>query len=149
MLKKNKAQIKKIVEKFLNLLAIQGKAKIEDRDQTILIQIDTHDPNLLIGWQGETLASLEHLLRLIILPRAECERLALDICGYRENQERQLQEEAVKTARKVAREGQAETLGAMNSYQRRLVHTALAEIDGVSTESVGEGRDRRIVIKPV
>ena len=75
-------------------------------------------------------------------------RLVVDCDGYRARKELELKEIAARVSERVKRSGEEEELGRMNPYERRVVHLAVAEIDGVTTESEGEGVMKRVIIFP-
>jgi spoIIIJ-associated protein len=103
----------------------------------------------LIGHRGETLRSIEYLLNQMIKridPAAP--RVLVDIAGYKQARRESLEALAAEVADRVKESGEEEELKPMNPAERRIVHMALREIEGVDTESRGELRDRRIVVKP-
>jgi spoIIIJ-associated protein len=103
----------------------------------------------LIGHHGETLRALEYLVNQMMKRIDEhSPRLLLDVAGYRESRRRALEELAQEAAARVRESGQEEELRPMNPAERRIVHMALRELDGIETESRGEDRSRRIVVKP-
>jgi len=118
-------------------------------DNICRINVETATSGLLIGRHGETLEALQHVLRLMLAK--ECEEfipLSLDIAGYRELRGREVEEMAKKAAQKVIAFGGEVALPPMGAYDRRLVHVALQEIEGVEGISEGEEPGRRIVIRP-
>ncbi|HEX3082675.1 MAG TPA: R3H domain-containing nucleic acid-binding protein [Candidatus Saccharimonadia bacterium] len=103
----------------------------------------------LIGHHGDTLRSLEYLLNQIVKAHdGLAPRVSVDIAGYKEAQRQSLEEMAREVAERVKDSGSEEELKPMNPADRRIVHMALRDIDGVESESRGDGRDRRIVVKP-
>jgi spoIIIJ-associated protein len=103
----------------------------------------------LIGHRGDTLRALEYLLNQIVKREdATAPRILVDIAGYRAARRQSLAELATEIATRVKDTGSEEELKPMNPADRRIVHMALREMDGVVTESRGTDRDRRIVVKP-
>jgi spoIIIJ-associated protein len=103
----------------------------------------------LIGHRGETLRAIEYLLgQMIKRIDPEAPRVLVDIAGYKQARRDALTEMAAEIATRVKASGEEEELKPMNPAERRIVHVALREIEGVDTESRGEGADRRIVVKP-
>lgn len=103
----------------------------------------------LIGHRGETLRSLEYLLNQMVKRLdATAPRVLIDVAGYKQARRESLEEMAQEIAARVIESGTEEELKPMNPAERRIVHMALREIDGVETESRGQDRDRRIVVKP-
>ncbi len=113
--------------------------------------INSNENPLLIGKNGKTLESLQFLTRNIVnLHQEEDEKfiVLVDIGGYKEQRKKQLEILATKTAKEVAKTRIASSLQPMNSYERRIIHTKLAEWRDVVTESAGEEPNRYLVIKP-
>ena len=103
----------------------------------------------LIGHRGETLRAIEYLLNQMIKRiDPESPRVLVDIAGYKQARRDSLNELAAEVAKRVIDTGEEDELKPMNPAERRIVHMALREIEGVDTESRGEDRDRRIVVKP-
>ena len=105
-------------------------------------------PPRLLGGDGEALAALDHLLRRILRPRGTRPRLIVWCEGWRERRDDALRERALELARAVREDGQPRRLEPLNSYERRIVHVAVAELAGLTTFSVGEGHERRVTIAP-
>lgn len=103
----------------------------------------------IIGRRGETLDALQYLTRLFV-NRSENsnKRVALNVGDYRKHREEALRSLAKRQAARVAKYGRSSALEPMNPYERRIIHTAIQEIDGVTSHSVGEGDRRRVVITP-
>ncbi len=111
--------------------------------------ISEEDYGNIIGRRGETLDALQYLTRLFV-NRSEDnnKRVALNVGDYRKRREETLRGLAKRQASKVAKYGRSSALEPMNPYERRIIHTAIQEIDGVTSHSVGEGDRRRVVITP-
>lgn len=146
-----KESAQKRLEEILNFLNIKAKLLFKESENTLNIKIETEDSGLLIGFQGETLKALQHVLRILVLKELDGERgqlIVLDVGNYREQEEEKLKNYIKKVAEIVKTSGRSEALPPMSSYKRRLVHLAVLEIPGVSSESFGEAGERRIIIKP-
>lgn len=103
----------------------------------------------MIGRRGETLDALQYLSSLAANSKESGYfRVVLNIGNYREKRESTLQGLARRTANQCLRTGRSRTLEPMNPYERRIIHTAIQEIDGVTSNSIGEGASRRVVISP-
>ena len=141
-------------EDFLNdvleALDIEGEAVADvDEDGSIFVDISGEDMAVLIGRHGATLDALQALARGAVAHATQSHaRLVVDIEGYRDRQIERLERDARAAAKRVAADGIEEELEPMTSFERKMVHDALKDFDGVITESEGEGPDRRIVIKP-
>jgi spoIIIJ-associated protein len=107
------------------------------------------DMSLLIGRHGQTLDAIQELTRLAVGRRLdERIRVIVDVEDYRKRREARLAERARELAERVRDEGGEEELEPMNSYERKLVHDAVADIEGVETESRGVDPERYVVIRP-
>lgn len=105
--------------------------------------------SLLIGRRGETLTALQLLVNLIVAKQTgHHERIVVDAEGYRQRREDNLRSMAERIAAQVRRSGSPVTLEAMPPSERRIIHMALADSPDVSTESTGEGDQRRVVVSP-
>ncbi len=115
----------------------------------VALRVSSEASALLIGRHGQTLDALEYLTNRIVGRTGEhAPRVAVDVEGYRERRERELQEMAKHIAERVRRTGRPETLNPLSPRERRVVHVALGADAGVSTRSAGEGAFRRVVVSP-
>lgn len=124
---------------------------IENEDGSgALINIKGDTTGTIIGRRGETLDAVQYLASMAA-NRGDKEyyRIMLDSCGYREKRKTILEELAGKIARTVLRTGRTSTLEPMNPYERRIIHSAISAIEGVSSKSIGEEPYRRVVISSV
>ena len=111
--------------------------------------ISSAENPILIGKNGKTLESIQFYLWHVINNYSDERQIVLiDVGGYKQNRKRQLEIIATKTAKEVARSRVEAKLRPMNAYERRIIHTKLAEWRDVTTVSEGEGQDRHLVIKP-
>jgi spoIIIJ-associated protein len=95
------------------------------------------------------LEALQYLLnRMFGRENRDAPRILVDCDGYRARKEAELREIALRISERVRRTGAQEELGLMNPYERRIVHLAVAETEGVRTESAGEGVMKRVIILP-
>ncbi len=107
------------------------------------------DYGIIIGRRGETLDSIQYLLSLAMKKVSNgYVRVVVNIGNYREKRNETLKYLATKNAKYVLRSGRRYTFEPMNPYERRIVHTAIQEIDGVESRSIGYNQDRRVVIEP-
>jgi spoIIIJ-associated protein len=103
--------------------------------------------SVLIGRRGETLAALQLLMHLVVSKQGDTrERVIVDVEGYRHRREENLRSMAQRVAQQVRDSGRAVMLEAMPPNERRIVHMALADFEDISTESEGEGDQRRVVV---
>ena len=103
----------------------------------------------IIGRRGETLDALQYLTRLFVnRANDNNKRVALNVGDYRARREETLRALAKRQAQRVLKYGRSSSLEPMNPYERRIIHTAIQEIEGVTSHSVGEGDRRRVVVTP-
>ena len=106
------------------------------------------DNGNIIGRRGETLDALQYLTRLFVNKTDNSKRVSLNVGDYRKRREETLRAVAKRQAGRVLKYGRSSALEPMNPYERRIIHTAIQEIDGVTSHSVGDGDRRRVVITP-
>lgn len=144
-----------IIERLSRLLASMGfsesSIRCQDQPPHLYVHIEAGDAGkLLIGARGAHLTALQHVIHHIIrlnLPAGT--RVIVDVNGYRARREQELFNSAAATARRVVAQGQTVILPPMNSADRRVIHTALANREDVATSSTGREPNRSVVIKPV
>ena len=116
-------------------------------DNSIYLQIDGEKLGVVIGRRGETLDAIQYLTRLVINRGSEdYKRVSINVGNYREKRKETLEALAVKTANRVLKQGRRVTLEPMNPYERRIIHSKVAEIEGVFSNSIGEEPFRKVVI---
>ena len=109
---------------------------------------DDDDLGLLIGRPGQTLEALQELARVVVVQRTGLRaRIVVDVEEYRRRQRSRLAARAREIARRVARSGREEELEPMNAFDRKVVHDAVAEVEGALSASRGEGLDRHVVVQ--
>lgn len=142
-------QLATMMEGILERLGVVGTVKVQDRGQSYVISVETEDSALLIGRRGETLDALQSILRLLAqkLELGET-RIMVDVNSYRRTREEDLLNFINEVAERIKTTGMPETLRPMSSYERHLVHEVVGQIEGLTSESTGEGVDRRITIRP-
>ncbi len=149
-IKKISEEIKKETEKFFNTAKFDVDIKVVPKEEVFLINIETKEPKVLIGERGQTLIEIQHLLRILLRKKIENEFLIeLDINDYKKRKEEALREIARDIADEVVFYKKEKILPPMSSYERRIVHISLKDRDDIKTESINEGKERRIVVKPV
>ncbi|HVQ45014.1 MAG TPA: R3H domain-containing nucleic acid-binding protein [Candidatus Saccharimonadia bacterium] len=138
------------LEELVAFFGVNVQVAADVTDDGIELSIDSIPASpRLIGHRGETLRALEYLVNQMVKAHdGLAPRVMVDIAGYREARRHSLEELARDTAARVKESGAEEELKPMNPADRRIVHMALREIDGVQTESRGDGHDRRIVVLP-
>ena len=141
--------IRKIVNDFFKKMDIEGvPEKIDIQDNLISFEIETDSPQILIGKRGQILSDIQHLISRLINKKLEEKFFVdFDINHYKKNKINYLKEMAEDISNEVLLTKKTKVLMPMSSFERRIIHLAVAERDGLTTESEGEGLDRRVVIK--
>lgn len=144
------AVVSEVLENVLSLLAMEGSFEVTEGDADVIVSIDTEDAGRLIGVRGETLDALQLIVNQISSKQhpEDFKRVIIDVGDWRKNKESELGNKAQRWAEEVKESGKEMELEPMPAWQRRIVHLAIETIEGVSTQSVGEGRDRHLVITP-
>ncbi|MBR4072511.1 MAG: Jag N-terminal domain-containing protein [Clostridia bacterium] len=139
------AYLKKILEQFG---CTDTKIKVAERGNCAHIMLEGEGLGVIIGHRGETLDALQYLAGLAANGAGGYYKVSLNIGDYRERREQTLIALAKRMSDQVLRTGKNRTLEPMNPYERRIIHTAVQDIDGVVSNSFGEGSGRRVVISP-
>ncbi len=139
--------IRGLVAELARAAGLEIAAEFVEKDKETTIVRLSGASEFLLAEEGERLQALEHLFQRVAADRTE-RRLVVDADGYRAARETRIADRARALAAEVRSSGQPRETGPLNSYERRLVHVALAEEPGVKTFSVGEGGSRRVTIAP-
>lgn len=139
-----------MLEKLIENMHLDAEVVIEsENEEEALIRIDGENLGVLIGRRGDVLDSVQYLATLSAnLGRPGYYRISVDAQGYRAKRAETIRGIARRMAEKVLRFNRAFQLDPMSAYERRIVHSECQSISGVTTRSVGEGADRRVVISP-
>lgn len=144
-------EIKNIINEFwkhAGIIDFEIKTVEAAADGSLNVGIFIHDASFYIGENGRNIKDFETILRLIIKKQDEnISVVHLDINNYRESKNEILRELAKKAARRARFYKAPVALEAMSAYDRRIIHTELATHPDIKTESAGEGRNRRVVVK--
>lgn len=137
-----------VLQNILRFMSIHATVQVRSSNPlTLNIRGISENLGLLIGRRGETLAALQLLVNLIVSHRTKHRmRIIVDAENYRERREENLRSLALRVAQQVRNYRRSIALEAMPPHERRIVHMALAESKDISTESIGEGEERRVVI---
>jgi spoIIIJ-associated protein len=134
---------------MVRLMVLNATVEIASEGETSRLNVKGDDLGALIGRRGEKLASLQHIVNLIVGRReGQHHRIAIDVENYRGRREDQLRDVADRAAKRVLQTGKIIQLEAMPAVERRIVHMALLENPRVRTQSVGVEPNRRIVVLP-
>lgn len=168
------AKVADVLENILGLLALEGSFETVEGTDEVLVTIETDDAGRLIGNRGETIDALQLLVNQIVnkqskqsllvtksqskqsLPsptgerkdNEQFKRVVIDVGSWRKHKEEELETKARRLVDEVLGSGKEVELDSMPAWQRRIIHLVVEGIEGVTSESVGEGRERRLIIKP-
>ncbi|MBR1796395.1 MAG: protein jag [Clostridiales bacterium] len=138
------------VAEVLSGIGIHGNMDSYREDDTIYISVSGGDCGAAIGRHGETLESITYMTNLIANKHSEQRvHVHLDVGGYRKHRERIIEGLADRAASKAIRYGKEVAMEPMNPAERRMVHSYLQGVDGVTTHSEGEESRRRVIVTPV
>ncbi|MEK7143039.1 MAG: R3H domain-containing nucleic acid-binding protein, partial [Patescibacteria group bacterium] len=139
--------LKKTALRLIGHFDPKAKIELEAKEKSFYLNVDTDLAGLLIGRQGEVLDALQYVLRLILAKEiAEFTPLLIDIGGYRAARLKELEDLAKNLAKEVSAFGGTREIGPLNAFERRTIHLALQDIEGVESSSIGEEPDRRVII---
>ncbi len=143
--------VDEVVKVVMDCLDVSYRIFTEEQGDSIYINVETAGVDgLLIGRKGDTLNSLQHLIGRIVSKRmGGYQRLTLDVGGYLKNRYEILKQKAIKAADKAKKLGKEVALEPMKASERRIVHLTLANVEGVTTYTVGNGDLRKVYVSPV
>jgi spoIIIJ-associated protein len=147
------------LSELLGLLGVLGKVESEPAPVVadegeggvtpVALNVAGEDLGILIGRRGQTLAALQYVVRLVVSRRVDgWVPIVIDVEGYKERRARALETFALEMADRVVSRGTPFTMEPMPPYERRIIHMVLANHARVATESVGQGEERKVVIRP-
>jgi spoIIIJ-associated protein len=142
------------LEGLLSRMGLTAGVDQEMDDGTMYLNVlgtgpDDEDMGLLIGRHGQTLEAIQELTRVVVGHRTGMRaRVIVDVEDYKKRLRSRLEARATATARRVAKSGREEELEPMSSYERKVVHDAVAGVPGVESLSTGEEPERRVVVRP-
>ena len=133
----------------IDKMGVSASVEKEEREEGLYLNISGVDIGILIGKRGQTLDSLQYLVNLVANRKSDhYGRIYLDAEGYRARRKEALEMLAKRLSNKVLRTKREIRLEPMNAHERKIIHTALQNVEGVTTYSVGEEPNRRIVVAP-
>ena len=138
---------KDYITSILRAMGIDAEFTVYQNETGAVINIESDNNGTIIGRRGETLDSIQYLCS-IIANKGDKDyfRITIDCLGYRSKRKETLEQLAKKVAKSVLRTGRSQPLEPMNPYERRVIHSAISKIEGVSSRSVGEEPYRKIII---
>lgn len=142
--------IQTITKNLLEKLELTGEVSVAtDESGAYRVHIETEETGLLIGYHGRTLESFQIMLSLLVSKETgEWVRVYVNVGDYREKREEALMHMAMHTAERAMASGRPIELPHLSSAERRVIHMTLSGDERVATESLGEGSERVLVIKP-
>ena len=141
--------IEQTAKELLLKIGLEGNIRVSQQEEgSFTIDVTCEDPQLYIGEKGQTLSEILYILKSLLRKKfGEPVYVALDINDYRKNKEHYVKELARTTADEVTLLKTPKELPPMSAAERRLVHMELQERSDIETESVGDGEDRRVVVR--
>jgi len=142
---------REIIQTLLDNMGLDGDVVCQDPDdpEALYFDIQGDDLGILIGRRGLTLSALQYLVRLMVSHRLKMRLpIYIDVESYRERRNEKLEILAQRLASQVRSRRETFTMRPMSAYERRIIHLTLAEQSGVTTQSIGTGEGRRVVISP-
>ena len=141
--------VRTLLEGLLKHMGVRASVQVRPGSDPITLDVTGRDLGALIGWRGETLRALQSVTNVMVGKHlAEGERVIVDVERYRQRREHTVREIALRAARQVKMTGDAITLDAMQAFERRAIHLALEGDPDVTSSSIGEEPDRRVVVGP-
>ena len=137
------SSVAEFLDRLLSLFPLDIKYQIKRKDEMLYFIFEGKDKYLLLRKDGSLLLAFQHILN-----KVSPKKVQTDCDFYRKRKERELREYAQQMARQVHETGKNEILDLMNPYERRIVHVAVNQIPGISTESIGEEFLKRVKIYP-
>lgn len=135
------------ITSILRAMDIEADYKIYQNETGAVLNIESSNNGTIIGRRGETLDAIQYLCSIIANKGdKDYYRITIDCLGYRSKRKETLEQLAAKVAKSVLRTGRSQPLEPMNPYERRVIHSAVSNIEGVSSRSVGEEPYRKIII---
>ena len=141
--------VRSLLEGLLKHMGVRASVMVRPGSDPMTLDVSGRDLGALIGWRGETLRALQSVTNVMVGKfLAEGERVIVDVERYRQRREHTVREIALRAARQVKMTGDAITLDAMQAFERRAIHLALEGDPEVTSSSIGEEPDRRVVVGP-
>ena len=141
------AEITAFVDKVVTAMGAKLTAEAEEMADGLRINLTGEDGQLLLRRQGEALAALQHIVAAVFRQDVdERRRLVVDCMGFRKGKDAELKQMATFLAGKAKTTGLAQEIGPLNPYERRIVHLAVAEVESVSSESIGDAFEKTVII---
>lgn len=138
-----------IITDLLKRIGVEGAVRIEESGNTLDVILETEESGIVIGYHGEALEALQLISSLLISKEVgHFIRVNLEVGDYKKNRSEYLERLAMQTKEQVLSENKEHVLPSLKSWERRVVHLILQNDEEVVSESVGEGKERVLVVKP-
>jgi spoIIIJ-associated protein len=143
------SRVTDILGTLLGLMEVQGEVEVLSAESPLALNVKGEDLGILIGRRGQTLVALEYVTKLIVVQQLKTwVPLTIDVGGYKKHRRDSLQKLALYLAEQVKSRRRAMPMEPMPADERRIIHLALADHPDVTTQSIGEGENRKVVILP-
>ena len=148
------AEAEEAVKSILDIVGITHSTKVSETDAAIEVDLKVEESQgLLIGKYGETLRSLEYVVARIVSAKTgkqpnRGKRISIDINGYKREREKELERKAIEVAKKVVESGRPFTFHRMQAYERKVVYTAVKDMEGIKFETKEDGNAKKITFLP-
>jgi spoIIIJ-associated protein len=140
-------KLAEFVEAVTTAMGLELKASVVETPEGLVVNLDGQGGEVLTRRRGEALNALQHLVASVFRDAVpEGQRIAVDCQGFRKDKDAELKRMALFLAEKARTTGVAQDIGPLNPYERRLVHMAVAELEDVTTESVGDAFLKTVTI---
>lgn len=147
-MEKTQQTVQQVAEKLLSMLGITANVIVAVQDDVAQVTIETEEGGMLIGYHGETMESFQTILSLVVMKElGEFVRLNVEIGDYKKNRVEYLKHLALQAKEQALAQNTGISLS-LKPWERREVHVLLQDDNEVTTESMGEGRERVLVVKP-
>lgn len=142
-------QIEALAVDLMKRLELAGEIEVASQDEAVEILIKTEETGIVIGYHGEVLDSLQLILSLMVSQKlGRFQRVVVEVGDYKKNRSEYLEKLAFQVKEKVLREGREHAVSSLRPWERRVMHMLLKDDESVTSESVGEGKERVLIIKP-
>ena len=137
------------IEDLLDRLHVSGSVRVESNENMFDVILETEESGIVIGYHGEALEALQLIFSLMVTKKIGIfVRVNLEVGDYKKNRSEYLERLAMQTKERVLAENKEHILPSLKSWERRVVHLILQDDEEVVSESLGEGKDRVLVVKP-
>ncbi len=141
--------IREVATALFSQLEIDGTFDLVPKDDAVELLLDTKDTGIVIGYHGEMLEALQLVVSLLVAKKLDrFVRVMIEVGDYRKQRSEYLQKLALSAKEKAIADGGEQAIHSLKSWERRIIHLLLQDDAEVTSESVGEGKDRVLVVKP-